>query len=52
MDGQDLDRKDPITTPGAPESDERLLARYGTFSRLGGECRADGDVPAHPIWFR
>jgi hypothetical protein len=37
MDGQDLDRKDPITTPGAPESDERLLARYGTFSRFGGE---------------
>lgn len=37
MDGQDLDRKDPITTPGAPESDERLLARYGTFSRLGWE---------------
>jgi hypothetical protein len=38
MDGQDLDRKDPITTPRAPESDERLLARYGTFSRFGGEC--------------
>lgn len=37
MDGQDLDRKDPITTPDAPESDERLLARYGTFSRFGGE---------------
>jgi hypothetical protein len=37
MDGQDLDKEDPITTPGAPESDERLLARYGTFSRSGGE---------------
>lgn len=37
MDGQDLDKEDPITTPDAPESDERLLARYGTFSGLGWE---------------
>ncbi len=44
MDGQDLYRKDPITTPRAPESDERLLARYGTFSRSEGACRADGDA--------
>ncbi len=38
MDGQDLDRKDPITTPGAPESDERLLARYGTL--VGSDVHA------------